>query len=139
MHFNHLLNISSPISGIIRLTRNNQKNETGLARPGKDLWGDCMYGDSDRELFVKAHSGDIEAFEKLTEAYQKRVFSVAYSITGNQVLASDMTQEVFVRVFRAMKTLDNQALPVYIYRTAGEVCRRHSGNSVRRMAQQVGM
>jgi RNA polymerase sigma-70 factor, ECF subfamily len=98
-----------------------------------------MYNRSDRELFSKAQCGDVGAFEELTAGYQKKVFNIAFRMTGNRIQASEMAQEVFVRVYRSMKTLDDTALSVYIYRTAGEICSRSIGNSDRRMAQQVQM
>jgi RNA polymerase sigma-70 factor (ECF subfamily) len=43
-------------------------------------------------------------WEKIVEQHSARVYRLAYRLTGNQHDAEDLTQEVFVRVFRSLPT-----------------------------------
>ncbi|WNM50177.1 RNA polymerase sigma factor SigE [Kitasatospora sp. CM 4170] len=43
-------------------------------------------------------------WEEIVEAHSARVYRLAYRLTGNQHDAEDLTQEVFVRVFRSLST-----------------------------------
>lgn len=77
----------------------------------------------EKSLFLLAKKGDIEAFEELVEPYFKRVFGVALKVSQNSNEASELAQEVFVRVYKSIKYVkDELLLPTYIYRTTIEVC-----------------
>jgi RNA polymerase sigma-70 factor (ECF subfamily) len=56
----------------------------------------------DRELVMRAKAGDYDAFEELVRRYQRRVYTLAYNMTGNKEDAEDMVQEVFVRAYRSL-------------------------------------
>lgn len=43
-------------------------------------------------------------WDEIVEQHSARVFRLAYRLTGNQHDAEDLTQEVFVRVFRSLDT-----------------------------------
>jgi len=60
--------------------------------------------DPDVRLMLQVRDDDATAFEELMLRYQSRVFSVLRHVTGNQDLAEDLTQDVFLRGFRARKT-----------------------------------
>ena len=53
---------------------------------------------------LQVREDDATAFEELMLRYQGRVLSVLRHVVGNSDLAEDLTQEVFLRVFRARKT-----------------------------------
>jgi RNA polymerase sigma factor (sigma-70 family) len=44
------------------------------------------------------------SWEEIVRAHSARVYRLAYRLTGNQHDAEDLTQEVFVRVFRSLST-----------------------------------
>ena len=48
----------------------------------------------------RAASGDRGAFEDLFHLYERRVMALAFRLTGDADLAADVTQEVFIRVYR---------------------------------------
>lgn len=83
-----------------------------------------MAGDTGREnLFRMAGNGDIEAFEKLIEGFDKKVYCIMLKFAGNREEAMDLTQTVFIRVFKTMKSLENEKLlPLHIYRTVRDIC-----------------
>ena len=60
--------------------------------------------DPDVRLMLQVREDDATAFEELMLRYQSRVLSVLKHVVGNQELAEDLTQDVFLRVFRARKT-----------------------------------
>ena len=46
----------------------------------------------------------IPTWDQVVEQHSDRVFRLAYRLTGNRPDAEDLTQEVFVRVFRSLDT-----------------------------------
>ncbi|MEN3013116.1 MAG: sigma-70 family RNA polymerase sigma factor [Endomicrobiia bacterium] len=56
---------------------------------------------SDEKLLVAlAQKGDIKAFEKLIEKYQKEIYNLALFKTQNPTLAEEITQETIIRIYR---------------------------------------
>ena len=45
------------------------------------------------------------SWDEIVRTHSARVYRLAYRLTGNQHDAEDLTQEVFVRVFRSLATL----------------------------------
>ncbi len=54
------------------------------------------------ELVQRAQEGDRVALAELIRETQGRVYNLAYRILGNTQEAEDLTQEVFVRMWRAL-------------------------------------
>ena len=57
--------------------------------------------DPDVRLMLKVRDGDASAFEELVLRYQNRLLAILEHLVGNRDLAEDLTQEVFMRVYRA--------------------------------------
>ena len=55
---------------------------------------------SDLALTQKAAQGNIAAFELLYERYHRRTYSLCLRMTNSQTEAEDLTQEVFIQLFR---------------------------------------
>lgn len=55
---------------------------------------------SQDELLVACQKGNRDAFRKLFEQYHKRVLHIAFRLCGNIQEAEDITQEVFLKVFK---------------------------------------
>ena len=55
---------------------------------------------SETELARAVAAGDSEAFEKLYEQHHRRVYSLCLRMLGGVQQAEDLTQEVFLQVFR---------------------------------------
>jgi len=64
--------------------------------------------DEDPDLDL-ARQGDRDAFGRLVQKYQRRVYSAALHILGNHSDADDATQEAFVRAYRGLSTFDGRA------------------------------
>jgi RNA polymerase sigma-70 factor (ECF subfamily) len=77
----------------------------------------------ERILIERSKKGDIEAFEKLVEAYQKKVFNIALGMLNNYDDASDIAQEVFIRVFKSIKSFKGEsAFSTWLYRITTNAC-----------------
>jgi RNA polymerase sigma-70 factor (ECF subfamily) len=55
---------------------------------------------SDYELIQKCLGGDQQYFEQLVVRYKKLVFSVVYNMINNRDEAGDISQEVFLRIYK---------------------------------------
>ena len=53
----------------------------------------------ERLLIEKSLSGDRKAFDKLTEMYIEKAFSIAFRYTGNEIDTRDIVQEAFYKVY----------------------------------------
>jgi RNA polymerase sigma-70 factor, ECF subfamily len=66
---------------------------------------------------------DTRPFSLLVARYQRRVFAVAYRMLRDRQEAEDQTQEIFVKVYRNLKRLDNPAtVTSWMYRIATNTC-----------------
>jgi len=61
-------------------------------------------GDPDVRLMLEVRDDSATAFEELVLRYQGRLITVLEHLVGNRDLAEDLTQEVFLRVYRNRKT-----------------------------------
>lgn len=57
--------------------------------------------DPDVRLMLAVRDGDATAFEELMLRYQNRLMTVLVHLVGDREWAEDLTQEVFLRVYRA--------------------------------------
>ncbi len=79
--------------------------------------------ENEKHLLESAKKGDIEAFEKLIEAHEKKVFNIALRMMGNYEDAMDMAQEAFIRVFKSIGSFKEQSsLSTWIYRIVTNIC-----------------
>jgi len=54
------------------------------------------------ELVRRCRAGDGAAWEEIVQTYSRRVFNLAYRFTSRADSAEDLTQDVFVRVYRSL-------------------------------------
>ena len=64
------------------------------------------------ELLAAAAHGDRKAFGQLVRLYQRRAYAAAYSLVGNREDALELSQDSFVKAFKAMKRFD-LSMPFY--------------------------
>src|SRR5579862_2067680 len=77
--------------------------------------------ESDAQLVARAQRGDQQAFGELVRRHGDLVFSLAVSILGQGRVpeAEDVTQEVFLKVHRALESFRKEAeFKSWIYRIA---------------------
>lgn len=76
-------------------------------------------GADDEALMGHAARGDPGAFAELVRRHQRRVFNLAFRSVGNASDADDLTQEVFLRVYRAAGRYQPTArFTTWLYRVA---------------------
>lgn len=60
-------------------------------------------------LIAQCLSGDQVAWEAIVRTHWRKVFNVAYKFVGKHDEAEDLTQDIFVKIFKALKTFDRRA------------------------------
>lgn len=72
----------------------------------------------DAELVRRCLAGDTAAWETVVGTYTRRVYNLCYRFTGQRQEAEDLTQEVFLRVFRTLQSYDpaQGSLGVWLHR-----------------------
>ena len=60
--------------------------------------------DAETQLIEQCLNGVETAWDELVRTYTRRVYAVCYRFTGKDSEAQDLTQEVFLRVFRNLKS-----------------------------------
>jgi len=75
------------------------------------------------ELARLAGGGDREAFEELVRGYQRRVYGFAYQYVRDAGEAQDVTQEIFVHLYRNLRRYDAaRPFEPWFWRLATNVC-----------------
>jgi RNA polymerase sigma-70 factor (ECF subfamily) len=80
----------------------------------------------DALLADRLSRGDPAAFREFLESHKKPVYGLAYRMTGNHADAEDISQEVFVKIFRSIGTFDKTAkLSSWVYRITANAAIDH--------------
>ena len=61
---------------------------------------------SDAELVQRCIEGDQHAWADVVREFSRRVYNMAYRFTMSHAAAEDLTQEVFIRVYRSLDQYD---------------------------------
>jgi RNA polymerase sigma-70 factor (ECF subfamily) len=61
------------------------------------------------ELVERCLQGDQVAWEEIVRIHRRKVFNLAYKFVGRHDEAEDLTQDIFLRIFRALHTFDRRA------------------------------
>jgi RNA polymerase sigma-70 factor (ECF subfamily) len=61
------------------------------------------------EVIERCLSGDQSAWDAIVRAHWRKVFNVAYKFVGRHDQAEDLTQDVFLKLFRSLDTFDRRA------------------------------
>lgn len=83
----------------------------------------------DRELIricMDEGPGQQEAWEQVVKRFRRRVFGIAYKFTGRYEESQDLTQEIFLRVFRVLDRFDSSAdFGTWLYSVSRNHCIDH--------------
>lgn len=60
------------------------------------------------ELVKRARAGDGAAWEDIVSTFSRRIFNLAYRFTSSPDAAEDLTQDVFIRVYRSLDQYDSK-------------------------------
>jgi RNA polymerase sigma-70 factor (ECF subfamily) len=79
---------------------------------------------TDEELVARSKTGDKESFDQLVKRWERPIFALAYRTLGREEEARDITQETFLRAFRALSGFKGDAkFSSWLYRIALNLCR----------------
>ncbi len=80
-------------------------------------------------LVEQARSGSLEDFQRLYQAFGKKILNYLYRMTGSREEAEDLTQDTFVLAFRKLDSLKDPAkFQSWLYRIAqNNVYQRYRG------------
>ncbi len=82
---------------------------------------------NETELIRRAQEGDMAAFEQIVQTYEKRVLIAAAQICRNQQDAEDVTQDVFLSVYKNIRTFRFEAsFYSWIYRITMNTAFNHT-------------
>lgn len=88
---------------------------------------------NERKLVRRLRARDEEAFTELVRSYQHKVFNVVYRILGERSEAEEVSQEVFVTVFKHIDGFRGDAkFSTWLYRIATN----HARNRVKYLARR---
>src|SRR6478672_9835362 len=60
-------------------------------------------------LIEQCLAGDQVAWEQIVRQYRRKVFNVAYKFVGKHDEAEDLTQDIFLKIFKSLQTFDRRA------------------------------
>ena len=64
---------------------------------------------TDEELVARSMNGDVDSFNQLVLRWERPIYALAYRVIGREEDARDVTQEAFLRAFRALGGFKGQA------------------------------
>jgi RNA polymerase sigma-70 factor (ECF subfamily) len=111
-----------------------------FVKPARAItWSDA--GTADWELVQQCAAGDESACARLVTDHQRMVFQLALHLLADRQEALDLSQEVFLRVFRMLPQFRGQStLKTWIYRIViTQASNRQRWWRRRRRAQQVAL
>jgi len=89
-------------------------------------------------VFDAARAGDLAAFEGLMRHYERLVLVTALRLTGSLPDAQDVSQEVFLKLYRNLGKLpDEGAVKAWLYRVTVNAC--HDARRIRRRRPECGV
>lgn len=81
---------------------------------------------TDERLVDQALDGDREAFGSLVERHQRGLIHYLFRLTGSRDAATDLAQEVFIRVFQSLDAFDSRyRFTTWLYRIASNCAIDH--------------
>ena len=61
------------------------------------------------ELIERCLAGDQQAWEQIVRMHWRKVFNVAYKFVGKHDEAEDLTQDIFLKIFKSLSSFDRRA------------------------------
>ena len=59
-----------------------------------------------RQLALACMAGDAGAWQQLVRLQHRRIYGICYRFTGSQADAEDLTQDVFIKLYRSLSSFD---------------------------------
>jgi RNA polymerase sigma-70 factor (ECF subfamily) len=88
-------------------------------------------------LIKRCLTGDQLAWEQIIRQYWRKVFNVAYKFVGKHDEAEDLTQDIFLKIFKSLDTFDRRAnFQTWLVSISRNLCIDHY-RSVRKERQTI--
>ncbi len=82
--------------------------------------------DAELDLIARARSGDSDAYGRLVEANQDRIYASVLRQVRDEHKAMDITQETFIQAYRAIDSYEDRArFSTWLYRIAMNLITSH--------------
>lgn len=122
-------------------------NETSAALSVEDLLGldhrasgARGWSGDEAALIARCLEGDDSAFDQLVQRYQDMVFNLSYRLLGSYDESADMTQEVFLQIYRKLGSFRRDAsLRTWIYRIVINRAKNRQRWWMRRVGEMTAM
>ena len=96
-----------------------------------------LSNDSVETLIRRCLAGDQLAWEAIVRQYRRKVFNVAYKFVGKHDEAEDLTQDIFLKIFKSLDTFDRRAnFQTWLIRVSRNLCIDHY-RSVRKERETI--
>jgi RNA polymerase sigma-70 factor (ECF subfamily) len=103
---------------------------------GANILSGRQYDAIESNLIDRCRRRDMEAFGRLVDAYQNRVFGFVRRMINNPEEAADVTQDVFIRAFQSFDRFDGRSsLRTWLFRIAYNLCVDRVRRSDRRVSE----
>ncbi len=73
------------------------------------MTADRTQADAMDDVIARCLDGDQAAWDSIVRQHWRRVFNVAYKFVGRHDQAEDLTQDVFLKLYRSLHTFDRRA------------------------------
>jgi RNA polymerase sigma-70 factor (ECF subfamily) len=122
--------------GVAASTSEGPASSKRLARTRARAFGQRVpytMSEDERRLIARLLERDEQAFNDIMRLYQDKVFSLIFRMLGNRPEAEDVTQEVFITVFKNIESFRGEAkFTTWLLRIAAN----HSKNRIKHLARR---
>jgi RNA polymerase sigma-70 factor (ECF subfamily) len=96
---------------------------TGVSPTAATVGDESVESLDERALVEACLAGRSDAFDLIVERHRRSVYQLCYRFVGNHEDASDLSQDVFLRAYRGLRSFRGQAsLATWLYRIGVNVC-----------------
>ncbi len=89
------------------------------------------------QLIAQCLAGDQAAWEQIVRMHWRKVFNVAYQFVGSHEQAEDLSQDIFLKIFRSLDSFDRRAnFQTWLISVSRNLCIDHY-RSVRKERQTI--
>ena len=79
--------------------------------------------ENEDEIIKKAQDGPVDAFERIVELYQNKVYSLVCHMMKNQNEVEDIAQEVFIKIYKNINKFQGKSsFYTWIYKITANTC-----------------
>ena len=92
-----------------------------------------MTREEEERVVARVLAGDVNAFESLVLANQRKVYNLCFRMTGNASDAEDLAQDAFIRAYNSLGSFKGESsFSKWLYRLTSNVCIDHLRREKRR-------